>query len=362
MSRIRVAVLMGGKSAEREVSLSTAGQVMKALDPQKYDVFPVDTAYLAQRALPEAPRMLEDALPGGGSSNGSSGGLVNGAGATLPAPSDPPLVGRNRPDVALVCLHGRYGEDGTIQGMLEMLEIPYTGSGVLASALAMNKVMAKKIFQAEGIPTPPAITLRGRADADLYLRSLEAGGAEVGCPAVVKPSEQGSTIGITIVREPGDMAAALDTALAYDHEVLVEKYVEGIEITAPVLGNSELTALPLVEIVPANGFYDYEAKYTPGATDEIVPARLTDEQTRRAQELGLQAHRALGCRGFSRTDLMVGDDGIWVLEVNTIPGMTPTSLLPRSADAAGISFPQLVDQMVQLALEGRLREQTPAHS
>ena len=365
MSRIRVAVLMGGKSAEREVSLSTARQVMKALDPAKYEIFPVDTAYLAQRTLPEPPRMVEDTLPGDARTNGSSGEVErvpDEPGASLPAPSDPHLVGRNRPDVALICLHGRYGEDGTIQGMLEMLEIPYTGSGVLASALAMNKVMSKKIFDAEGIPTPPAITIHGRAEADAYLRTLEAGSAAVSCPAVVKPSEQGSTIGITIVREPADMAAALDTALAYDHEVLVEKYVEGIEITAPVLGNSELTALPLVEIVPTNGFYDYEAKYTPGATDEIVPARLTEEQTRYAQALGLQAHRALGCRGFSRTDLMVGEDGIWVLEVNTIPGMTPTSLLPRSADAAGISFPQLVDRMVQLALEGRIREQTPAHS
>ena len=363
MSRIRVAVLMGGKSAEREVSLSSARQVMNALDPQKYDAFPVDTACLAQRPLSGGHRMLRSASSGAPSENGGSGSP--GAASeepfsALPAPSEPALVGRNRPDVALICLHGRYGEDGTIQGMLEMLEIPYTGSGVLASALAMNKVMSKKMFQVEGIPTPPAVTVCGRAGADAYLRVLASGAAEVDCPAVVKPSEQGSTIGITIVRDPEDMAAALDTALAYDHEVLVEKYVEGIEITAPVLGNAELTALPLVEIVPTSGFYDYEAKYTPGATEEIVPARLTEEQTRHAQELGIKAHRALGCRGFSRTDLMVGEDGIWVLEVNTIPGMTPTSLLPRSADAAGIPFPQLVDRMVQLALEGTTREQTPA--
>lgn len=323
MAKTRVAVLMGGKSAEREVSLSTGRQVLAALDPERYEAFAVDTAYLN--------------LPGGG---------------------DPPLVGRNRPDVALICLHGRFGEDGTIQGMLELLEIPYTGSGVLASALAMDKVMSKKMLALEGIPVPPGITLKTRGEGEAYLQRLRAGHAEVACPAVVKPSKQGSTIGISIVRDPADMAAALDTAFQFDDEVLVEKFIEGMEITGPVLGNADLQPLPLVEIVPNGGFYDYEAKYTPGATDEIVPARLSPELTRRAQELAVKSHLALGCRGFSRTDMLVGEDGIYVLEVNTIPGMTPTSLLPRSAEAAGISFAQLVDRMVQLALEGRPVEPT----
>lgn len=324
MARTRVAVLMGGKSAEREVSLSTGRQVLEALDPGRYEAFPVDTAYL-----------------------------------NLPPGGEAPLVGRGRPDVAFICLHGRFGEDGTIQGMLELLEIPYTGSGVLASALAMDKVMSKKMLALEGIPVPPGLTLRSRSEGEEYLLRFRGGEAEVRCPAVVKPSRQGSTIGITIVREPDQMAAALDVAFQYDDEVLVEKFIEGMEITGPVLGNADLQALPLVEIVPNGGFYDYEAKYTPGATDEIVPARLPAELTRQAQELAIRSHRALGCRGFSRTDMLVGEDGIYVLEVNTIPGMTPTSLLPRSADAAGISFAQLVDRMVQLALEGSPVEPTP---
>lgn len=325
MARTRVAVLMGGKSAEREVSLSTGRQVLNALDPERYEAFAVDPAYLT--------------LPGGG---------------------DPPLLGRNRPDVAVICLHGRFGEDGTIQGMLELLEIPYTGSGVLASALAMDKVMSKKMLALDGIPVPPGITLRGRSEGEAYLGRFRAGEAEVLCPAVVKPSRQGSTIGISIVREPEAMAAALDTAFQYDEEVLVEKFIEGMEITGPVLGNEDVRPLPLVEIVPSSGFYDYEAKYTAGATDEIVPARLSPELTRQAQELAVRSHRVLGCRSFSRTDMLVGEDGLYVLEVNTIPGMTPTSLLPRSAEAAGISFAQLVDRMVQLALEGRTLESTPA--
>jgi D-alanine-D-alanine ligase len=356
MSRIRVAVLMGGRSAEREVSLSTGRQVLAALDPERYEAFPVDTACLGMSLPSASERRLDE--PGDASRTVPA--ISGDPFAGLPAPAEPPFVGRNRPDVAFLCLHGAYGEDGTIQGMLELLNIPYTGSGVLASALAMSKAMSKKIFQVEGVPTPPSLNVRGRTEADAYLDALRAGTAAVSCPAVVKPSNQGSTIGISIVERPEDMAAALDTALAYDEEVVVETFIDGIEITGPVLGNAELACLPLVEIVPNGGFYDYEAKYTPGATEEIVPARLTPEQTREAQALAVKAHRALGCRGYSRTDMMVAKDAIWVLEVNTLPGMTPTSLLPRSAEAAGISFPQLVDRIIELTLEGRTHEPTPA--
>lgn len=352
---------MGGTSAEREVSLSTGRQVLQALDPERYEAFPVDTAYLHLRGLaaPATSAELDEPVAG------ESGAVVaprlpSGDALVLPSPGEPPLVGRNRPDVALICLHGKFGEDGTIQGMLELLGIPYTGSGVLASALAMDKTMAKKLFQVEGIPTPPSVTLKGRADADRYLKTLRAGTATVTCPAVVKPSRQGSTIGISIVRDAAEMPAALDTALEFDSEVLVEKFVQGMEITGPVIGNDELECLPLVEIVPTSGFYDYEAKYTAGATDEICPARLSPELTRAAQDLAARSHRALGCRGFSRTDMLVAEDGIWVLEVNTIPGMTPTSLLPRSAEAAGMSFAGLLDQMIELALEGCTHESTAA--
>ncbi len=350
MSRIRVAVLMGGRSAEREVSLSTGRQVLAALDPQKYEAYPVDTATLS------IDRICGAAAAGGTTSPGRE--VPADPFATLPSAES--LLSGRKPDVAFICLHGRFGEDGTIQGMLELLEIPYTASGVLASALAMNKVMSKKIYQAEGIPTPAGVVLRGREEAEAYLRGFRSGTAAVQCPAVVKPSEQGSTIGITIVQNPADMPAALETALAFDQEVLVEEFIEGIEITGPVLGNSRPECLPLVEIVPNSGFYDYEAKYTPGATDEIVPARISPEQTRLAQELSVRSHQALGCRGCSRTDMLVAEDGIWVLETNTIPGMTPTSLLPRSAEAAGISFPALVDRLIAYALEGRSVEPSPA--
>ncbi len=346
MARLRIAVLMGGSSAERAVSLSTGQQVLAALDPQRYDAFAVDTAYLAMPALSrgQAPG------PHGGGRTASDALLA------VPAPptpvGDPPLMGRNRPDLALICLHGRHGEDGAIQGMLELLGIPYTGSGILASALAMDKVMAKKILVTEGILTPGSLDLRGREDAERLVARVEAGEDGLPLPVIVKPNNQGSTIGVSVVRRVDQLRAALDTALAYSQSVLVEQFIEGVEVTAPVLGNESLESLPIVEIVPGSGFYDYDAKYTPGATDEICPARLPAAQAAAIADIACRCHRALGCRGFSRTDMIVAPDGVYVLEVNTIPGMTPTSLLPRSALTAGISFPELLDRMIQLALEG----------
>lgn len=361
MSKIRVAVLMGGRSAERQVSLSTGRQVMEALDPERYEAIAVDTAAFGMGTLasPEPPPPGQIAAH-----------TATDTSLPLAATTDPLAMlhgakgfsDGGRPDVALICLHGKYGEDGTVQGMLELLNIPYCGSGVLASALAMSKAMAKKIFRVEGIPTPASVTLRGRAEVDAYRREVAAGTAAVTVPLVVKPDTQGSTIGLSVVRESEDLHAALETALAFDNVLVIEQFVEGMEITGPVLGNDDPQCLPLVEIVPQGGFYDYEAKYTPGATEEIVPARLSPELTRQAQELAVRAHQALGCRGFSRTDMLVGDDGVWVLEVNTIPGMTPTSLLPRSAEAAGISFPRLVERMIDLALEGSTSESTSAPS
>ncbi|MBM3457224.1 MAG: D-alanine--D-alanine ligase [Armatimonadetes bacterium] len=357
MARIRVAVLMGGRSAEREVSLSTGRQVLAALDPSRYEAFPVDPACFPLPQLagpagsvrpwhysaPSDPVRAEVDLEGP---------------PHLPVPAAFSLAGARRPDVALLCLHGKYGEDGTIQGLLELFDIPYTGSGVLASALAMDKVMSKRMFRASAIPTPPDATIRQRAEIPELIAAVRSGtpgrdGTVLACPLIVKPSQQGSTIGVTIVQEVGQLGPALETALEYDQEALVERFIAGTEITVPILGNNPPQCLPIVEIVPTGGFYDYAAKYTPGATDEIVPARISDELAEQARDLALRSHAALGCRGFSRTDMIVEGDQIWVLEVNTIPGMTPTSLLPRSAEAAGISFPELLDRMLALALERR---------
>ena len=308
MEKLTVALLSGGRSAEREVSQKSGEQVLKALDKNKYDIRHYD------------PR---DDL----------GRLITEAGAI---------------DVALIILHGRYGEDGTIQGLLELLDIPYHGSGVLGSALGINKILSKRLYEHAGLPVSPYLIL-DRADPNAQAKVQEV----LGFPVVVKPEHEGSSIGLSIVAEASKLKPALDLAGEYDRLVLVEKYLDGVEITGAVLGNLSPEALPLVEIIPGDQyeFFDYEAKYKPGATEEICPARLSEEITKKAQDYAVRAHQALKCRGYSRTDMIVSNDEVYILETNTIPGMTATSLYPQAAAAAGISFSELLDRLIELALE-----------
>jgi D-alanine-D-alanine ligase len=355
MSRLRIVVLMGGTSAEREVSLRSGARVMESLDPARYQARALDLATItALRAGKLATALMSPegserkALPSGEQAQAD-------ATATALRPTQDEMAREERdgrPDVVFVALHGGAGENGTVQGMLQLLGVRYTGSGVLASALAMNKIVSKKLFEREGIPTPKWTPLRvreRRAAREAVLR-------QVGLPCVVKPACEGSTIGVTVAREEGELEGALETAFQYGPEALAEEFIAGVEITGPVLGNDSPQVLPLIEIVPTGGFYDYERKYTPGATEEILPARIPEAQAARARELTLRAHEALGCRGFSRVDMMVGPDEVYVLEVNTIPGLTETSLVPRAAEAAGISFPRLLDRLIELALEDRDRD------
>jgi D-alanine-D-alanine ligase len=303
---VRVAVLMGGRSAEREVSLNTGEQVVAALLQRGADAFPIDTAQ---------PSFIDE-------------------------------LRASKPDVVFICLHGRYGEDGTVQGLLELLDLPYVGSGVLASALAMDKVASKHVFSACGVPTPPYVVVReGRPWSDDEV--VDA----VGPRCVVKPASEGSAIGVTIVHDPSELAPAIEEAFRHDSVVLVERFIEGTEVTVGVLGVDPPFALPTLEIVPAHEFYDYESKYVPGMSRHIIPARVPEEARELCAELAVAAHEALGCRGVSRTDIIVEPSGeAWVLEVNTIPGMTRTSLLPDAARAAGIEFPELCALLVGYAL------------
>ena len=311
MNTKQVAVLMGGRSAERDVSLSTGRQVLDSLDPLKYVTWELDTSDLPALASADESE---------------------------------------RPDVVFIALHGPGGEDGTVQGFLETLRIPYTGSGVLASALAMDKVRTKALLSTENVVLPADLTLY-RRDRGRVRRAAAEIGDRLGFPAIVKPNRQGSTYGCSVVREAGEVDAALELAFRYDDTVLVEQRIEGTEITVAVLGNDDLVALPAVEIVAPGGFFDYEAKYAESGAEEIVPARIDETAANEAREIALLCHRLLGCRGMSRTDMFVTDEGVVTLEVNTIPGMTPTSLLPKAAQAAGISFPDLLDRLIVLALE-----------
>ncbi|MBN2247128.1 MAG: D-alanine--D-alanine ligase [Coriobacteriia bacterium] len=304
---LRIAILMGGRSAEREVSLHTGEQVSRALASIGHEVVHVDTADIG---------FIETLRTG-------------------------------RFDLAFICLHGRFGEDGTIQGLLELLELPYVGSGVLASALAMDKVVSKQIFVAAGIPTPAwAVVRRG------HPYSVEEMVGRLGGKLVVKPVSEGSSVGMSIVHEPAELAPAIERAFEHDRTVLIEEFVAGAEVTVGVLGNSELTALPTLEVVPEHEFYDYESKYVPGMSRHIIPARVPDVAREECQRIALEAHRALTCRGMSRADTIVTADGtVYLLEVNTIPGMTKTSLLPDAARAAGIEFPELCGTLVSFARE-----------
>ncbi|MBB6049724.1 D-alanine--D-alanine ligase family protein [Armatimonas rosea] len=331
--KLKVAVLMGGQSAERSVSLATGTQVLNALDPEKYAVYAIDTATgLAQ-------------LPGEASP------LVGAGGASVTALTQLPQLEKDGlPDVVFIALHGPGGEDGSVQGFLETLRIPYTGSGVLASALAMDKARYKLLCTSASIPTPAGMTLKKTESARIRKASEEIG-LQLGYPVVIKPCRQGSSYGTRLVKAPEEVAEALKDTFRYDTTALIEECVQGTEITVAVLGNDDCVALPPVEIIPKNEFFDFEDKYSVDGAQEICPARLSEEDTKEAKELALECHRLLGCRGMSRTDMFVTDDGCVVLETNTIPGMTPTSLLPKAAAAAGISFEKLLDMLIGYAKE-----------
>ncbi len=331
MSRLKVAVLMGGTSAERDVSLSTGRQILNALDPEKYTVYALDTAS-GQKFLPSGVTQPLGLLR---ASDGTT--------EITALPQLPLASASEKPDVVFIALHGRGGEDGTVQGMLEVLGLRYTGSGVLASALAMDKAMSKRVLSAAGVRMPDGMTLPCGSRMPPGAMPL---------PLIVKPNAQGSTIGMTIVRAESELEAATALAFQHDDTVLIEQFITGTEITVPILGNDRLEILPIVEIVPNGGFYDYKAKYTAGETDEIVPARVSETVAQEARRIAKVCHQTLGCRGMSRTDMIVTDSSeIYTLELNTIPGMTPTSLLPRSAESANYSFPQLLDKLIALALE-----------
>ena len=300
MKSKKIGVLFGGLSAEREVSLKSGAAVHQALVAQGYNAVTIDVG-----------RDVANVLK------------------------------REGIEAAFIALHGRYGEDGCVQGLLELLQIPYTGSGVLASALAMHKLYSKQSFTASGILTAPFRCYR-RGEA------VNAADLPFGLPLVVKPVQEGSSVGVSIVKEEAQLAAALEEAFRYDDEILVEQYIKGQEVQVGILNDTPVGA---IEIVPKNEFYDFAAKYTDGMAQHIFPARLEPLLYEKAQQVGLAAHLALGCKGYSRVDLLVTPAGeCYVLEVNTLPGMTALSLLPEiAAKGAGLSFEALVSQIIESA-------------
>ena len=304
---LRVALLAGGASDEREISLASGRGAGEALRAAGFSVTEFD---------PASKKDLQALIEG-------------------------------NYDVAFLCMHGKMGEDGTLQGFLEMLGLPYTGSGVWSSALAMDKVKSKLFYERAGIQTPRSVTLKTPTDM-----TAEEIVAAVGEACVVKPATEGSALGVYIVNGVDEVDAAVKKAFELDTSVLVETFVKGTELTIAVIGNEELEALPVIEIVPRNEFYDFESKYAPGGSQHVCPAPLDEDATERVQGMAKAAHRALECSGVSRSDFIMDESGaFWILETNTLPGMTETSLLPDAGRAAGIEFPELCTRLVEYALE-----------
>jgi len=310
MNKLTIAIISGGVSSERDISIKSGNQVSSALDRKKYNVLQYDPKTDLAKLVKDAPKI----------------------------------------DAAFIALHGSFGEDGTIQGLLDLLEIPYQGSGVLGSALAINKIASKQIYQQAGILTP-AFMIQQRnslTDADHCIKKL-------GFPLVVKPATGGSSLGMGLAHSKESLIKAVEAAFEYNDTILIEEHIKGTELTAGVMGNDNLTAFPLVEIVPDKkfSFFDYEAKYLKGATREICPARITNNLTQKAKKIAKKAHKALFCRGYSRTDMILYNEEIYVLETNTIPGMTSTSLLPLAAEKGGLPFKKLVEKLLELGIEAK---------
>lgn len=309
---MKIGVLIGTKSAEKEIAFKTAKNITNALKIKGY-------SYVE---IPIDENVVEK-------------------------------IKNEKIDIAIISAHGKYGEDGTIQGLLELLGIPYIGSGVLASALALNKIMAKKVFYFHNIPTPSWIEVTKKdletKDLDQILKDIE----KLKKPWIIKPANQGSTIGLSVVNNVQELNDALKEAFQYDDTAVVEEFIKGLEITAGIYDIDKPICLPLIEIIPKTGFYDYKTKYTPGLSDHIIPARIPEKTYKKAQELGILAHQALGCRHLSRVDMIVEEktNNIYVLEVNTIPGMTETSLYPEAAKAFGIEFPDLIESFIKATLK-----------
>lgn len=311
----KIAVLMGGRSLEREVSFMSGHRVAEALEEKGHEVVRLDV-----------DENLVDNLKAA------------------------------QVELAYIALHGKYGEDGTIQELLEILDIAYTGPGVYSSRVGFDKALSKEIFMLEDIPTAPFFALSSGT-------FKEMGGSgmlgdvirKIGLPLVVKPACQGSALGIKIAKTREELPNALIAALSYDDKVVLEKFIKGTEISISILGNENPLPLPIVEIIPKKDFFDFDSMYTMGMTDYFVPARLSEEMKKKVEEIALKVHKVLRCRDVSRVDIKIGEDNVpYVLELNTSPGMTETSLLPMSAEAAGIEFADLVERLARMALERRV--------
>lgn len=345
----RVRLFLGGTSSERDVSLASGVRIAAALRERGYQVEPVDPA-TGPMSADEEKKILAGGVK---SAPPSEDDLKRMARESLPKLVKN-IPTREEADVVFLGLHGGYGEDGTIQALLDVVGVPYTGSGHLASSIAMDKDVSKHLFRNADVPTAKWVLVNERQwRADSGPKVQESAIKAVGLPLIVKPSKQGSTVGLSIVKQAGDLKPAVDEAFKFDDEVLIEEFIAGRELTVCIIGGE---ALPVGEIIPKHEIYDYECKYTPGMAIEEFPAKLSPAETERVQALAQRAFAALKLRGCARIDFRMSAAGeFYCLEANTLPGMTGTSLAPQAAAAAGVTFPEFCERIVRLALDGGSR-------
>ncbi len=334
--RVRVAVIMGGRSSEHDISVASARSVVEALDPEHYEVRAVE---IGQDGLWQLEAPAEQAR------------LAEAKGENLPVPADNSPSPFEGVDVVFPVLHGPFGEDGTVQGFLELADVAYVGAGVTASALCMDKDLFKAVMRDKGVPVVDSVTV-----LDRHRDRVEN---PFGFPVVVKPARLGSSVGISIAREPEDLAAAIELALEHDEKILLEEFVSGVEVECSVLGNEEPIASIPGEIVPlVSDWYDFAAKYDEGGMELVIPPRLHERTIDRVQELAVAAFVASDCEGMARVDFFVRENGeVVVNELNTIPGFTATSVYAKLFEASGIPYRELLDRLVELALERRDRRE-----
>ena len=358
MSKLRVAILYGGRSAEHEVSVVSARSVMAAIDRSKYDVVPIAITKAGRWMLPEkTPEQLEapkGSLPGTGE-QGTGVTLMREPGGAELKPLEGNAADLGTIDVVFPVLHGPYGEDGTVQGMLELAGVAYVGAGVLASALGMDKEMQKQLFTSRGLPVVPYVHFH----AEDWQRSaesvLELAADEVGLPCFTKPARLGSSIGVSRCATPDRLREGIALALEHDDKILVEKAITGRELECAVLGNDEPEASIVGEIVAHHDFYDFEAKYIEEGSELLIPAPVPDNVSEEIRRLAVDVFRAIDCAGMARVDFFYEEarGGIYVNEINTIPGFTPISMYPKLWEATGIPYAKLIDRLIELAVEKR---------
>lgn len=343
-SKLRLGIIFGGRSAEHEISLASALGVMKAINKDKYDILPIGITKEGKWLIPDDPA---NAIKTGKLEGEPIAILVESPGSILRLNTHK----KEKLDVVMPILHGPYGEDGTVQGLLELIGVPYVGSGVGASYFGMDKILTKKLLRAEGLPVVEYMQVKKKDwkhDKEGVVKTIEN---KLGYPCFTKPARLGSSVGISKIHDRDKLYAGFELAFGYDNKILVEKGIAGRELECSVLGNDDPIASCIGEVISSREFYSYKAKYVNGKSKRIIPAELDEKQTKYIQNLAVRAFIAIECEGMARVDFFMTSDEVYINEINTIPGFTPISMYPKLWEASGIPYSELIDKLIKLALE-----------